>query len=536
MHSLAGIPLRQQNNRTVTPPMPLPLVDSHLPTLDPPSLDSYSEGRHGLDCFNSTPSWTPGWGPAYASSPFRQDQEIHHGLPAIGTISPEQLHPTSQYDMMSLSNEEMGSFTFSDSDGSFQAGHLQHAEDPIASSHRFMNTKLKAHVVGDDAVDNSRSNYHDSDDRHHGAFRQQQQHQHHQASIRRPLPSGRSQNSQGSINSSHGRRLENASVPRNPGIHSQQPQPILRSNKSSTNSTNMSTIAIDSHHPGIVPSSSSTPFAFSALAPVNLAPNPFYAAQGVAIFPPGQDQPGFVPIGEDRVASRAQGNDWPIPRDLMERIIAAERDSAGSHGGSKEGQLTYKQIKAKYSRWRISESTLRGIKRVHDLPKEHRERVPTWNDEHVSARSFFKCDLLPGDVHTVLDPGNFAATLRLYWLGPYSSGALPPCAQIATARHDMMLTVWLRSKLCGTPFPPALITRATSPGVRSSSSSDATQGSPLVPRPHARSGKRFKPLTPQRRKFGPVARARDSTLTTTTLETPHRGLRSLSMLSGARKL
>lgn len=69
----------------------------------------------------------------------------------------------------------------------------------------------------------------------------------------------------------------------------------------------------------------------------------------------------------------------------MERIVAKERNLDGKR--PKDQRLSYKQIKTKYSRWEISESTLRGIKRNYDLPKEHRERRPTWDDKHVSEIS-----------------------------------------------------------------------------------------------------------------------------------------------------
>lgn len=103
-------------------------------------------------------------------------------------------------------------------------------------------------------------------------------------------------------------------------------------------------------------------------------------------FPPGQDEPNFVPIGHEGVASAAQGNAWPIERELFENLVVAERghrytgDENRSHRARK---LAYKEILAKYNTWDIKESTLRGIKRKITLPKEHRERVPRWNEEHV---------------------------------------------------------------------------------------------------------------------------------------------------------
>ncbi|KAF3769524.1 hypothetical protein M406DRAFT_66015 [Cryphonectria parasitica EP155] len=100
---------------------------------------------------------------------------------------------------------------------------------------------------------------------------------------------------------------------------------------------------------------------------------------------PGRNEPGFVPFGSEGVASAAQGNRWPIDRRLMEQIIAAER-GVGVEGeyGRRVG-LSYKAIKGKYDEWKSAESTLRGIKRCYQLPKEHRERKPTWGPEHREA-------------------------------------------------------------------------------------------------------------------------------------------------------
>lgn len=93
-----------------------------------------------------------------------------------------------------------------------------------------------------------------------------------------------------------------------------------------------------------------------------------------SLFPPGQNRPGFVPIGRLGVASVAQGNIHPLDLTLKKRIIVAERDAG----------LTYKAIKNKYTRWREAESTYRGLDRTARLPVEHRERVASWSEQHVS--------------------------------------------------------------------------------------------------------------------------------------------------------
>lgn len=97
--------------------------------------------------------------------------------------------------------------------------------------------------------------------------------------------------------------------------------------------------------------------------------------QPISSFPPGQNRPGFVPIGRTGMASVAQGNSHPLDLTLKKRIIVAERDAG----------LTYRAIKNKYTRWREAESTYRGLDRTARLPLEHRERVATWSEHHVSV-------------------------------------------------------------------------------------------------------------------------------------------------------
>lgn len=101
-------------------------------------------------------------------------------------------------------------------------------------------------------------------------------------------------------------------------------------------------------------------------------------------FPPGQNIPGFVPIGRLGVASEGQGNTAKLDGLTKKRIIVAERDAG----------LTYKAIKNKYTRWREAESTYRGLDRAARLPVEHRERVASWSEQHVSLPCSPNCTLL----------------------------------------------------------------------------------------------------------------------------------------------
>lgn len=351
--------------------MPLPLVDSHHPTFGHSMGTPYSE-----DEFNMASNWTSGWESNFQDwSPFRQ--EIHYGLPMIGTVSPDQLHPPSHQAMMS-SNDDVGFYTFSDSDGSLPDCHFQQLPAfPVSSVRRSKNTiprqgtyDTSSHAAGD-------FTYGAPYDGQHGLNNHQQR---EQQQSRHPLPPGRFRTAQqgGRVRSSGCRLDGGAAVQESPSV-----QPILRGNALLT-SSNQSTTTMISRAPRRPDASAGRHHAASTAASPQPGGLPVHIATAgpSSSFPPGADQPGFVPIGEDRVASRAQGNVWPVARDLMERIVAAERNVDGRR--SRDTQLTYKQIKAKYSRWKISESTLRGIKRVYDLPREHRERIPTWNDEHVS--------------------------------------------------------------------------------------------------------------------------------------------------------
>ncbi|PSR80905.1 hypothetical protein BD289DRAFT_484693 [Coniella lustricola] len=140
----------------------------------------------------------------------------------------------------------------------------------------------------------------------------------------------------------------------------------------------------------------SSPSSSPSLAPSPYpSPTPSTGSLFLSLGLSGHNEPNFVPIGYEGKASAAQGNYWPIERSLMKRIVAAERGYLGfgyDRGTGGEGRrssgpkpLTYRQIKDKYSRWQHKEPTLRGIARSFQRPKEHRERKPTWEAEHLLA-------------------------------------------------------------------------------------------------------------------------------------------------------
>lgn len=345
--------------------MPLPVIDHRMPSSDHPLAIPY-----GADLFNygSGTNWSSESSGA-TSSPFRQD--IHHGLPMLSsTVSPYQLHsqPLPGPFTMDGTQDDMSAFILNESEGSLPSPYFQRPLAPFpgpsdrrkrdSRSRRSTNTPSQGHTAQHDALD-------------HGSQvvlgQQPQQRQ------RRPLPSGSPNALRRGTQQDRGRGGTNERA-QQPYQAPLQPCSILQSN-------------------GPLPKSGSgcrrvspTPAATPTPAAVPTAPE-------LAAFPPGQNLPGFVPIAQADVASQAQGNRWPISRHLLERIVAAERDLAGTR--EKGDKLTYKQIKNKYHRWKISESTLRGVKRMYELPKEHRERVPTWNHEHVcSLRGFARASAL----------------------------------------------------------------------------------------------------------------------------------------------
>lgn len=97
-------------------------------------------------------------------------------------------------------------------------------------------------------------------------------------------------------------------------------------------------------------------------------------------FPPGQDQPGFVPIGTPGVASKAQGNTKDLDKDLKSRILMAER--------AHKLHPTWPQIHHKYSTWGVTQSRLRGMHRNATLARKDRQRVIKWTLEDVSSCTF----------------------------------------------------------------------------------------------------------------------------------------------------
>lgn len=295
------------------------------------------------------PAWPSG---SSSSSPFRQT--FPHGLPSIGdTVSPQELQATTDpHGLVSSGNyqEDMTSMLiWSDSDNSLPAL----PQPPVPSSpHRRASQRS-----GTSSRPSTALTYQEG---------------------RRPLPTGPGQPI---APREFGPPLVGTEPdPQGPssagGPHDQSPPDLILPSNGST-------------RPGSRASHRRTPS--SVAAPQTWAP-PLPAAMdhhhGLpirvpgAFFPPGQDTPSFVPVGRTGIASAAQGNTWPIERELFEQLVAAER----GHGAHRRGntKLTYKEILAKYNKWDVRESTLRGIKRKITLPKEHRERVPRWSAEHVS--------------------------------------------------------------------------------------------------------------------------------------------------------
>lgn len=94
-------------------------------------------------------------------------------------------------------------------------------------------------------------------------------------------------------------------------------------------------------------------------------------------FPPGKDQPGFVPIGMVGVGSVAQGNVAGLALDIRSKIVTAERNAVPP--------LTYPQIHTKYNAWGVSQDRLRGMKwEARHAPKD-RPRTVVWTLASVSG-------------------------------------------------------------------------------------------------------------------------------------------------------
>lgn len=364
-HGLPNVGQTFPRNQTATPPMPLPFIDRHVPMGDQPMASQYLDGQVN---FADNTNWATG---SSGSSPYGQG--FAHSLPMVdNTVSPQQLHPLSleSYMTRGFQEDDMGVFTFSDSDGPYPSRFLpQPASSPSTSRRRRVvqgqgrGTGLPQHPGF-----------------HYGEYDSQLRRLHGHAQQRRPLPSAPGHAAQSGGRSSGGRSA--ASTRRapqpapQPSLPQIQPRPpplgsILRSSngggpgaKHGRADAGSSTGATDTRDREIVPE-----------------PDPF---------PPGQASPGFVPIGQPGKASEAQGNRWNVDRALMQRIILAERDLDNKRGKGKA--LSYKQINHKYGAWGKAESTLRGIARSYQRPKEHRERKAKWEPQHVSEFCFlFSC-------------------------------------------------------------------------------------------------------------------------------------------------
>lgn len=400
-----------------TPPMPLPMVDT--PSLGPPALFNHEQQPRGGGGGSSggvgddTYIWTSGSPVPGDSSPFRLLP--CHNNDNIGTISPQELHsehmclplqPTNTKD-----HEDMGVFQFSDSDGPVPSYYSHRAFSTTPSSISFPN-RLKSVAPSIDIASPGRRRAHGSSSHSGGSRRNRPKAEQRTPTAANYVPGGGAVAGQ----MHDGRRV----LPAGPSDISQchregqmlfPPPPashILPSNKSMEGDdlgvlglAGVSTTPRSSRSRGnkktaqtslVKPSSSSTSTNTTATTnhsrkkktagvPVRVPlPNqaPFLPQAPTSLtapllFPPGQNYPGFVPIGQTAVASTAQGNRHPLDLTLKKRIIVAERDAG----------LTYKAIKNKYTRWRDAESTYRGLDRTARLPVEHRERVASWSEEHV---------------------------------------------------------------------------------------------------------------------------------------------------------
>lgn len=328
--------------------MPLPFIDHDVSTLDNNFATSFGESDSN---FNGLPGWTSG---SSSSSPFRQ--AVNNSV-MDGTVSPRELlfHDSHAMFHPAPCLEDMGLFTFSDSDNSLPS--LPQPPMPPNSRRR----------TGQRSGNSTKAS-------------QTLNHQHG----RHPLPTGSGQSAfRGQFEElrtyvlPHGNDIGQPSFSTGSQEQQSHQELILKSNgPSSSNGYKVL-------RPSRRQTASQAPtHAFGG--PLVMVPSTSTATATtvpMSFFPPGQNMPGFIPIGRVGIASAAQGNRWPIERKLMEQLVGAER----GHGEHKpKMRLTYKEIMAKYSRWDIKESTLRGIKRKITLPKEHRERKPRWDAEHVS--------------------------------------------------------------------------------------------------------------------------------------------------------
>ncbi|KAJ4407501.1 hypothetical protein N0V82_009894 [Gnomoniopsis sp. IMI 355080] len=364
-HGLPNWPSARRNLAT-TPPMPLPFIDHqhHLSSLDTNLATSF--GVEGQSIQHGPPGWTSG---SSSSSPFRQ-VSMHHGA-MEETVSPRELlsHDSHAAAMLHAApyTEDLGMFTFSDSDSA-----LHSLPQPAMPSNDMNANKNNRRKTGQRSGTSTR-------------FSQNPAYQHG----RRPLPAGPGQSvsrGQSEESGTYGLSSGNDFGQQSYSTQNQQQQstqePILRSNGPES-ATGYKALRPSRRQP----TSQLQTHAFGG--PLHTAPTTITTSttttttSPMSTFPPGQDMPGFVPIGRVGVASAAQGNHWPIDRKLMEQLVGAERGGHGEH--RPKTRLAYREIQAKYSRWPVKESTLRGIMRKISLPKEHRERKPTWDAEHIKS-------------------------------------------------------------------------------------------------------------------------------------------------------
>lgn len=438
---------QHHGNLATTPPMPLPMVDPPFPSAPPPTpVSMYGGNNFGGDEYAwsssfSSASTRPSRNgfKADPSSPFRfpmDNMDMH-----IGTVSPRDLHPELDYNNlnssmnMPLTPEEMGMLSFSDAEiaslpaslPAYTARRPLPSAAPVPSNYRGKQSRAQSgasatFVTGSSSEGSaSTASIHSSSKRSSSRLprgsgrgcppsesiplpdRRVSTPNHHTVPAGPPIPARAPflglassfpphslPNIAPSINAVADRSLAQAqalaAVDREVGTAAAaniQDIGTRSSSSSHRSSRKRSTQSHTEQHKSSPSTTSSSDRKKKASSSISDKPSsPSHKKQVTApvpsqrtcSFPPGENRLGFVPIGCLGVASAAQGNTHPLDLALKKRIIVAERDAG----------LTYKAIQSKYTRWREAESTYRGLDRTARLPLEHRERVASWGEQHVS--------------------------------------------------------------------------------------------------------------------------------------------------------
>lgn len=407
----------QPANLAATPPMPLPMVDPPFPTAPPPTpVPMYPHGDNlGYDRGEDY-TWTS-YSSASLGSEIKPDPSSPFRFPHdnidISTVSPQDLHSEMDYNhhfqsMLSLNSEDLGTFHFSDAEApapvpAYTRRPLPHAAPAVTVP----STRRKASVPMASAAGHYGSASNQPRCRPHGPCGSDNGSSSghnfpleaptyipggalEATGVRQSLPSGRPMSTQTQFPVQHTSLPQSPPSNTVPSRNAMSEKPLAPTfkdedlesvvNRESPKRTSTSSRSSRKKAEPKPPTKSSplrknTTNKISShkqsSASVPARPHPSVAA----VFPPGQNRPGFVSIGQIGVATVAQGNSHPLDLALKKRIIVAERDAG----------LTYKAIKNKYTRWREAESTYRGLDRTARLPVEHRERVASWSEQHVST-------------------------------------------------------------------------------------------------------------------------------------------------------